>query len=70
LQIIAPPATLARVVAVNNILNALYMVLASIGCTLLAIFVNLWWLFVIFIIVNLIFVLWYWRNNYCHPVAI
>lgn len=64
LQIITPPGILSRVIAINNILNACYMVGASIVCTLLVIFISLWWLFLIFAMVNLLFVAWYYLNVY------
>ena len=62
LQVIAPSGTLSRIVAVNNLLNASYMVATSIACTLLLLIISLWWLFVIFVVANTLFVYWYWQN--------
>lgn len=63
LQIISPIAIFSQVIAVNNILNALFMVIASIVCSILLIYINVWWLFFIVVCMNLIFVIWYWKVN-------
>lgn len=65
LQAESPLEILSQVFAMNNILNALYMLLISIVCTILLIFMSIWWLlFLILFMVNLLFVLWYWQVNF------
>ena len=63
LQVISPVGMLSQVIAVNNILNAAYMLLASIICTILLFFINLWWLFIVIIVTNLIFIVVYKKVN-------
>lgn len=64
LQVISPIEILSQVIGVNNLLNSCYMLLCSLICILILFFVSLWWLFVITIISNLVFALWYWRVNF------
>lgn len=66
LQVITPPGMLSRVIAMNNVLNACYMVGASIACTLLVAFISIRWLFILFVIVNFLFVIWYYLNIHRH----
>jgi MFS family permease len=64
LQVISPIEILSQVIGVNNVLNSSYMLLCSLICILLLFFVNLWWLFVVMIVSNLLFAIWYWRVNF------
>lgn len=64
LQVVSPIKILSQVIAVNNILNAAYMVLASIICSILLMFINLWCLILLAVIANLCFVYIYYRLNY------
>lgn len=65
LQILSPLGILSQIFAVNNILNAAYMLLISVICTVLLLFINIWWLlFVVLIIANLIFAYLYWLANF------
>lgn len=66
LQVITPPGMLSRVIAMNNVLNACYMVGASITCTVLVAFISIRWLFSLFVIANFFFVIWYYLNVYRH----
>lgn len=66
LQVITPPGMLSRVIAMNNVLNACYMVGASITCTVLVAFISIHWLFILFVIANFFFVIWYYLNVYRH----
>lgn len=65
LQVESPLGILSQIFAVCNISNAAYMLFVSILCTILLLFINIWWvLFLIVIIANLIFVYWYWWVNF------
>ncbi|TXI93916.1 MAG: MFS transporter [Neisseriales bacterium] len=64
LQVSSPLKILSQVIAVNNLINAAYMVLASIICSILLIFINLWWLLMLAVICNCVFVFIYWRWNF------
>ena len=64
LQVISPIEMLSQVIGVNNVLNSCYMLFCSLICILLLFFISLWWLFVVTIISNLVFALWYWRVNF------
>lgn len=64
LQLISPLAIFSQIIAVNNILNATYMLLATIICGLLLMVINLWWLFMLTAIANLIFGYFYWKTNF------
>lgn len=67
LQLISPLKIFSQVIAVNNILNAAYMLIITIACTLLLMLINLWWLFFIVIIANLIIAYNYWQHNFPQP---
>ncbi len=64
LQVISPLNILSQVIAVNNLMNAAYMVVASVLCSILLIFISLWWLLMLAVICNCIFVFIYWRLNF------
>lgn len=64
LQILSPLNIFSQVVAVNNIINALYMIVSTIICTILLAFISLWWLLAILVIGNCIFTITYWKNNF------
>lgn len=67
LQLISPLKIFSQVIAVNNILNAAYMLIITIACTLLLMLINLWWLFFIVIIANLLIAYNYWQHNFPQP---
>lgn len=64
LQLISPLAIFSQIIAVNNILNAAYMLLATIICGILLTVINLWWLFLLVVFANLIFGYFYWKTNF------
>ena len=70
LQLIVAPGSLSRVIAVNNILNAAYMVVAALVCTLLLLIMDLRSLFMIFIVANSLFVIWYWRSSLSRSILV
>ena len=55
LQVVSPLKILSQVIATNNIINAAYVLLISVLCTLLLIVIDVWWLFVVINGLNLIF---------------
>lgn len=59
LQLSSPQGMQARVISANNILNSLYMVIASIISLILISIISVWWLLFIVAIVNLGFIWWY-----------
>ncbi len=62
LQISAPPQILSEVMAVNNLVNSIYMVIAAICCSVLLIFISVWWLLMITILCHALFILVYYRS--------
>lgn len=62
LQLSAADETRSQAISANNILNALYMVIASLLTGLLSSFLSEWWIMLITAILNLLFCLIYTRS--------
>lgn len=62
LQLSAADATRSQAISANNILNALYMVIASLLSGILSSFISEWWIMFIAAILNLLFCLLYSRS--------
>ncbi len=63
LQLIAPIEIRSQIIAANNILNAFYMVLASVISSIILSFTKVWWLIMIAALINLIFAVYYHRSS-------
>ena len=68
LQIESAQSMLSQVMAINNFMNAVYMFGASLVCTILLFFINIWWVFILFIMCHGLFIIWYWRTVTTQPV--
>ena len=55
LQLNSPDKIRSQVIGANNILNALYMVLTAVICSILLAWLSLWWLFICMMSLNLVF---------------
>lgn len=61
LQLSSPVGMRARVISANNILNSLYMLIASIISLGLISIIGVWWLMFMVGVANLLFIYWYRR---------
>ncbi len=58
LQLTAPDEIRSQVISAVNILNAVYMVSASVISAVLLLFMSVWWLIMTMALLNILFVLW------------
>lgn len=63
IQVVSPLKILSQVISVNNILNALYMVLASVACSLVLLFTDTWGVFMALVLINFLFVYRYYIHS-------
>ncbi len=59
IQIISPENIRSQIISTNNVLNAVYMLVAMLVSSLLLTFVSVWWLLMITAVLNLVFVVLY-----------
>jgi len=59
IQIISPDNIRSQIISTNNILNAIYILIAMVISSILLTFISVWWLLMIAAILNLIFVVLY-----------
>ena len=64
LQLISPLKIFSQVITVNNLLKTAYMLIITIPCNLLLMLINLWWLFIILILANLMVTYNDWSRNF------
>ena len=62
LQLSSPDKIRSQTIAANNILNAVYMVLTAVICSILLAWLSLWWLFICMMIMNLGFCYLYYKH--------
>lgn len=59
LQLNSPDEIRSQVISATNILNAVYMVLASVVSAILLTFMTVWWLLMVMALLNLVFIILY-----------
>ena len=59
LQLTSPDTIRSQVISATNILNATYMVAASVVASVLLIFMSVWWLLMTLCIINIAFIIYY-----------
>jgi MFS family permease len=62
IQLISPDSIRSQIISANNILNAVYMVGASLISSILLTFISVWWLLMLLAILNLLFIVIYSLN--------
>ena len=62
IQLISPDNIRSQIISSNNILNAVYMVLAMIISSIMLMFMSVWWLLMVVAVLNLFFILVYTKK--------